>query len=609
MVEADGGNKTQANAIKKAETSGGNTASDPEQVAVDEDPDGPQIRRQVEFYFSDENLPTDLHLLQCCGGRENIGVSISRICGFKKMRKWKKKIVAQELRKSAFLDVSADGKTVKRKVPLVGRTLLDPPEEEDEEIAYDPRTKREILLPIPLLPQQKAEYPPGMTKNMMKPSGFEETFTEGPIKPEEAAEEAAMYDPDKPFVERMEIAIQRFKQKRRMHEMYAKVFNKWMRFGGVEAMPRMFGGLSKTDMAEMNSEEIARAMANHNVPWDRGDETQWVVDFVGVGEAFLSSFYPAHYGHAPAQIKTACQVLRTFYNYLMVHNVCEEYRDDLLLARNACNKAEFELTKVYTAGLALPGAFNLAASTIFGGTQAGTFTGDSVWAQDLSMDDIGMREEEARVTFMTGMAVHGTDAQYDMLTHPERDDLSSIRIIQDESVGLEVVSIQLPTDEVKEMYANQNEVYKAKLHLQPLGKLICKAWNIEDFKEYDLPQDRYPNGKLPRADEGKTYEFWVEDGVLTECFEGMKMDARVLTLEGDMVILDEVKEAMCSFWKWLPNELWMERHPRELKYLNKGLEDVMEKAETNNKDMEGVMEKAEINNKDMKGAEMRFVDD
>ena len=212
------------------------------------------ISLKVEYYFSDENLPSDLHLLQCCGGRENLPVSISRICGFKKMRKFKKKIVVEELRKSAFLVVSDDGKTVKRKIPLTGRCLLDPPEKDDGEIAYDPRTKREIQLPVPLLPQKKVELPPSVTKNMMKPTGFEDTYIEGPIKPEEAEEEMAMYDPDRPFIERIELAIQRFKQKRRMHEVYSKIFNKWMRFGGVESSPRVFGGLSKAEMKEMNSE-------------------------------------------------------------------------------------------------------------------------------------------------------------------------------------------------------------------------------------------------------------------------------------------------------------------------------------------------------------------
>ena len=245
--------------------------------------------RKVEFYFSDSNLRTDLHLLQCCGGRENLPVSISRICGWRKMRKWKKRDVVAALRKSTFLDVTPDGKQVSRKVPLVGPCLLDEDfnKDDDNEIAYDPRSKREVHHPVPKIPQQKKVYPPGMTKKMMKPTGFEKTFMEGPITPQEAAEELAMYDADKPLVERIEIAIQRFKSRKRMHEMYSRIFNKFMKFGGVDSEPRMFGGLSEQEMKSMTAEEITLARATHSVKWDREDETKWVVDFSGVAEAFL----------------------------------------------------------------------------------------------------------------------------------------------------------------------------------------------------------------------------------------------------------------------------------------------------------------------------------
>jgi hypothetical protein len=300
-----------------------------------------------------------------------------------------------------------------------------------------------------------------------------------------------------------------------------------------------------------------------------------------------SSFYPAHYGYAPGQVKTACQVLRSFYNYLMNHNVCDEYREDLLAARKVCDQAEFELAKVYTAGLVLPGPFNLAASTIFGGTQAGTYTGNMTWARDMDMEESGMRDDQARVTFMTGVAILGTDAQYDLIS--AQHDISNIKVINDESVNLEIVSIQLPTQETQELYAQQNRIHQAKITLHPLGKLICKACNINNFAEYDLPKSKYAHGKPFEVEEGKPYEFWIEDNVLSELFEGMKMDARVRTLEGGVTLLDEVKEAMCSFYKWLPNEMWMERHPREFKRLRKGLADVEpeEQVEDNDEQREG----------------------
>jgi hypothetical protein len=246
-------------------------------------------RIQVEFYFSDENLPTDLHLLQCCDGRKNEPVSINRVLGFKKMRSYKPKTAAiAALRQSVFLEVSPDGKTIKRRIPLQGKCALDPEFfEEDNDVAYDPRTRKPAVFPVPQLPQKKVEYPKGTSKNMLKPTGFESTYVEPPIKPEEAAEEEAMYDLDKPFVERIELAIQRFKEKRRMHEMYAIVFSKLMRFGGIDAGQRVAQGMSKQEIAEMDAEERSRAMATLNVPWDRADEQYWVADFDGLARAFL----------------------------------------------------------------------------------------------------------------------------------------------------------------------------------------------------------------------------------------------------------------------------------------------------------------------------------
>lgn len=263
-------------------------------TAIDEDhPDGDAIRRQVraqtfvffflalshtdpgqvEFYFSDENLPTDLHLLKCCGGRENLP----------------KKLVVAALRKSLVLEVVENGKKIKRRRPMQGTCILDPDFfDADDGIAHDPRVCRQpAVYPVPLLPQNKVEYPKG-SKNMLKPTGFEKTYIEPMPTPQEAAEEEAMYDPEKSFIERIEIAIQRFKQKRRMHEMYAHVFNKLMRFSGVESGPRMNQGLSRQEMASMDAEEVAKALAIHNVPWSRADTKQWVVDFYGVAKAQIA---------------------------------------------------------------------------------------------------------------------------------------------------------------------------------------------------------------------------------------------------------------------------------------------------------------------------------
>jgi hypothetical protein len=284
-----------------------------------------------------------------------------------------------------------------------------------------------------------------------------------------------------------------------------------------------------------------------------------------------SSWYPTHCGYNPEAVKNACQVPRSFYNYLRYHKVCPEYDEQLGKALEICDLAEQELPKVYAAGIALPGDFNKSASTIFGGAHAGTYTGGRSWAEEVKEDgidveEIGIRDEEARIKFTMGVAIMGTDEQYDKV------EAKSFKIIQKISAGLEVVDIQLPTESATAAYESQSRLVQQKLdQLAPLGKLFCKIWAEDDCDEWDLPKDKYPSGKPQRASAGQNYEFWIEESVMSECFVGMKIEATILALDGGLTILDEVHASRCSFYKFLPSDLWMERRPKQWHWLKKGL--------------------------------------
>ena len=88
------------------------------------------------------------------------------------MRHYKpRKQVVAALRKSAFLDVSEDGKTIKRKIPLEGPTILD-----DNNSDSDSAPRPESTLAAKLKEAKKAkklviphkDIPAGMTKNMVR---------------------------------------------------------------------------------------------------------------------------------------------------------------------------------------------------------------------------------------------------------------------------------------------------------------------------------------------------------------------------------------------------------------------------------------------------------
>ncbi|TAQ85568.1 hypothetical protein B7494_g6113 [Chlorociboria aeruginascens] len=93
-----------------------NTKYDPTVLPETDDPK--KIRAQVEFYFSDANLPTDRFMWDSTEGSTNLPIKVSSICRFGRMKRFKpyESIVAA-LRDSAFLDVIGDKgeEKVKRK--------------------------------------------------------------------------------------------------------------------------------------------------------------------------------------------------------------------------------------------------------------------------------------------------------------------------------------------------------------------------------------------------------------------------------------------------------------------------------------------------------------
>ena len=100
-----------------------------EKPLIDEQVD--KIVKQVEFYFSDANLPTDAFLMKKVRADPNGFVPIGVVCGFNRMKTLLKKhppieTVAAILRQhSEALVVSEDGIRVQRATPLPDIDLED----------------------------------------------------------------------------------------------------------------------------------------------------------------------------------------------------------------------------------------------------------------------------------------------------------------------------------------------------------------------------------------------------------------------------------------------------------------------------------------------------
>ncbi|WIA16383.1 hypothetical protein OEZ85_013077 [Tetradesmus obliquus] len=78
------------------------------------------VKKQVEFYFSDANLPTDKHLLKQIQKDAEGYVPLRMIANFKRVKALTKEltVVAEALRSSSLLSLDAEGTRVRRAAPL-----------------------------------------------------------------------------------------------------------------------------------------------------------------------------------------------------------------------------------------------------------------------------------------------------------------------------------------------------------------------------------------------------------------------------------------------------------------------------------------------------------
>lgn len=78
-----------------------------------------ELTQQVEFYFSDSNLPRDKFLLEQVGGSKNNPVELKTLHNFKRMRHFQPfEAIVNAMRDSTFLELCEDDTCVRRKEPL-----------------------------------------------------------------------------------------------------------------------------------------------------------------------------------------------------------------------------------------------------------------------------------------------------------------------------------------------------------------------------------------------------------------------------------------------------------------------------------------------------------
>lgn len=258
------------------------------------------------------------------------------------------------------------------------------------------------------------------------------------------------------------------------------------------------------------------------------------------------------------RIQSYTAIIRNFLNYLLHHDVCPEYNDQIQAARRVCDQAERELWEITLANDLLPGDFNRACSDIFGGIYQGLYIGNQDWAKGVD-GGRGMSPEAARKTFRFALTAQASEEIFEKYRSQSED--KSIGVTSVHDVSLEVTELVPPSNEVLAMYSSPGG-----RGLQPVGKLRARSWrNPLSYPEDLTEEEEAAEAANGESGTGELYEFWVEANLLSHCFVGMKLDTKVHRTSFGVDYFDAITGVWCSFYRVLPNELiigWREPGPK-----------------------------------------------
>ena len=207
----------------------------------------------------------------------------------------------------------------------------------------------------------------------------------------------SLYKRSDPLSQRIERAILRYKKNRKFNTARNQILNSYLSYGGINTAQKAFLGNNDEVDPEDDAEIIAAKQATDLIDDDVLEGSE--VAFTYVAATYLSSYFIDKSGYVMQnQFKEAPDVLISFLNYLIRHDVCPEYLEDMKGALDIAHKARTELPNCKLVSLNTPGAFNKACSLLFSGEYYGVF--DNGWqGEDKVASIVGMTLVQAREIF------------------------------------------------------------------------------------------------------------------------------------------------------------------------------------------------------------------
>ena len=250
------------------------------------------------------------------------------------------------------------------------------------------------------------------------------------------------------------------------------------------------------------------------------------------------------------EIKSYAHVIRNFLNYVLHHRVCPEYTGDIMAARKICDLAEKELWAIRQLQLKLPGDFNIAASTLYGGRYKAYQVSAQAWATDepdfQTSTNPGFSDNEAERIFKTAIAFAGDDALFMRAMNVDVHIAKTVRKFY------EVVKIERPNLQTIEQYASVKNSKGDTGYIKALGVVSFKGWEGPGLEPEDSTDDE--GATEIEAEHADLESFWLEDQILELFFVGLKLEVEVQELNIGIKFFDTVHGLHCSFHTYLPQE-------------------------------------------------------
>lgn len=256
-------------------------------------------------------------------------------------------------------------------------------------------------------------------------------------------------------------------------------------------------------------------------------------------------------------IKLATVTIRNFFTYLLYHDVCPEYKENLEEARKTCDLATVELWKNLQLVRQSPGRFNQCCSMLFGGTYYEIPGKADKWGRHPDVDELCATLDDARNVVKFGIASMGSQEQAKRVQQLVLTDKVEAKEVHDID-GFEVLTITQPNKNVKTFYRI------AAPGADPVGKITARSYRDPAKPDLDLsPEERkaWNAGNAPSYE----FEFLVDLPLLEFFYPGLKFMTPVWELNCGLHYFDDVISVYPSFHTVIANDLMLNwKTPKDL---------------------------------------------